>query len=127
MPIIRCTNVFYQWRVSRHITSPCEKTRPKSWPGYFMGKATPVWQPLPPNVTNSRTKPQKPRRWKSLLIHQGWFTALYTLHLLNSPSLEVAICLLLALNMPLIRCTNVFYQGRLSRHIMLSYYVTLWN
>ena len=34
--------------------------------------------PLPPNVTNSRAKPQKPRRWKSMLIHQGWFTALYT-------------------------------------------------
>ena len=27
-------------------------------------------------VTNSRAKPQKPRRWKSMLIHQGWFTAL---------------------------------------------------
>ena len=31
-----------------------------------------------PSVTNSRAKPQKLRRWKSMLIHQGWFTALYT-------------------------------------------------
>ena len=38
------TNVFYQGRLSHHITSPSEKTRPKSWPGNNMGKATPVWQ-----------------------------------------------------------------------------------
>ena len=29
-------------------------------------------------VTCSRIKPQKPRQWKSMLTHQGWFTALYT-------------------------------------------------
>ena len=63
------------------------------------------------NVTNSRAKPQKPRRWKSMLIHQGWFTALYTQHLLNSQSFEFLICILLPANMPLIRCTNVFYKG----------------
>ena len=68
-------------------------------------------------VTNSRVKLQKPRRWKSMLIHQGWFTALYTLHLLDSQSFKFLICILQALNMPLIRCTNVFFQGRLSRHI----------
>ena len=44
MPLIRCTNVFFQGRLSRHITSPSEKTRPESWPGDYMGKATPVWQ-----------------------------------------------------------------------------------
>ena len=32
------------------------------------------------SVTNSRAKPQEPRRWKSMLIQQGWFTALYTQH-----------------------------------------------
>ena len=53
----------------------------------------------------------KPRRWKSMLIHQGWFTALYTQHLLNSQSFEFEICILQALNMPLIRCTNVFSKG----------------
>ena len=52
-----------------------------------------------------------------MLIHQGWFTALYTQHLLDSQSFEFEICILQALNMPLIRCTNVFFQGRLSRHI----------
>ena len=62
-------------------------------------------------VTYSRAKPQKPRRWKSMLIHQGWFTALYTQHLLDSQSLEFEICILLPANMPLIRCTNVFYKG----------------
>ena len=49
--------------------------------------------PLPPNVANSRVEPQKPRRWKSMLIHQGWFTALYTQHLLDSQSLEFEICI----------------------------------
>ena len=44
-------------------------------------------------VTNSRAKPQKPRRWKSMLIHQGWFTVLYTQHLLDSQSLEFEICI----------------------------------
>ena len=33
-----------QGRLFRHITSPSEKTRPESWPGDYMGKATPVWQ-----------------------------------------------------------------------------------
>ena len=31
----------FQGRLSRHITSPSEKTRPESWPGDYMGKATP--------------------------------------------------------------------------------------
>ena len=44
-------------------------------------------------VTCSRAEPQKPRRWKSMLIHQGWFTALYTQHLLDSQSLEFEICI----------------------------------
>ena len=34
-----------------------------------------------------------PRQWKSMLVHQGWFTALYTQHLLDSPSLEFEICI----------------------------------
>ena len=28
----------------RHITSPSEKSRPETWPGNYMGKATQVWQ-----------------------------------------------------------------------------------
>ena len=43
-----------------HITSPSEKTRPESWPGDYMGKATVlavvIILPLPPNVTNNRAK-----------------------------------------------------------------------
>ena len=56
-----------------------------------------------PIVTNCRAEPQKPRRWKSMLIHQGWFTALYIQHLLDSQSFEFELCILQALNMPLIR------------------------
>ena len=39
-------------------------------------------------------------------------------YILNTQSqrFEFEICILQALNMPLIRCTNVFFQGRLSRH-----------
>ena len=44
-------------------------------------------------VTNGRAKPQKPRRWKSMLIYQGWFPALYTQHLLDSQSFEFEICI----------------------------------
>ena len=47
---------------------------------------------------------------------EGWFTALYTQHLLDSQSFEFEICI--SLNMPLIRCTDVFFQGRLPRHII---------
>ena len=49
--------------------------------------------------------------WMSMLFHQGWFTALYTQHLLDSRSFEFEICILQALNMPLIRCTNIFSKG----------------
>ena len=35
---------YFQGRLSRHITSPSEKTRPESRPRVYMGKATPVWQ-----------------------------------------------------------------------------------
>ena len=73
-----------------------------------------------PNVTNSRAEPQRLHRWKSMLIHQGWFTALYTQHLLDSQSFEFEICILQALNMPLIRCTNVF-----PREAILSHYFPL--
>ena len=44
MPLICCTNVFFQGQLSRHITSHSEKTRPESWSGNYMGKAAPVWQ-----------------------------------------------------------------------------------
>ena len=52
-----------------------------------------------------------------MLIHQGWFTALYSQHLLHSQSFELLICILQSLNMLLVHCTNVYFQGRLSRHI----------
>ena len=45
------------------------------------------------NVTCSQTSHSKPCRSKSMLTHQGWFTALYTQHLLDSQSLEFEICI----------------------------------
>ena len=44
-------------------------------------------------VTLAELSHSKSRRWKSMLIHQGWFTALHTQHLLDSPSLEFEICI----------------------------------
>ena len=35
---------YFKGRLCRHITSPSEKTCPESWPGNYMGKATPFWQ-----------------------------------------------------------------------------------
>ena len=46
-----------------------------------------------------------------MLTLQGWFTALYTQHFLDSQSFEFEICMLQALNMPLIRCTTYFFKG----------------
>ena len=113
MPLLRRTNIIYQGRLFRLINSPSEKTRPRVYPT----AATKC------NV--SRAKPQQLRRWKSMLIHKGWFTALYSQHLLASQSFEFLICILLALQMPLIRRTNILYQGRLSRHICLMAEITL--
>ena len=50
---------YFQGRLSRHITSPSEKTRPESWSGDYMGKAIPVWQLSLSHRTNSRSKPQQ--------------------------------------------------------------------
>ena len=47
-----------------------------------------------------------------MLIHQGRFTALYTQNLLNSQSFEFEICIIQALNMPLICCTNIIIFPR---------------
>ena len=57
--------------------------------------AVAIIPPLPPNVTKAEPSQSKPRQWKSRLIHQGWFTALYTkhLHVLDSQSLEFEICI----------------------------------
>ena len=50
---------YFQGRLSYHITSPSEKTRPESGPEDYMGKATIIIPPLSPNVTNGRDKPQQ--------------------------------------------------------------------
>ena len=39
--VVNCAiYVFVQGRLSRHITSPSEKTHPESWPGDYMGNPT---------------------------------------------------------------------------------------
>ena len=122
MQLIGCTNVFTKGGYPVTLLPPPRRLtpslglgttwvrQPRSGSCHYLAAAT---------KCNVRTEPShsKPRQWKSMLIHQGWFTALYTLHLLTSQSFDFLICILQALNMPLIRCTNVFYQGRLSRHI----------
>ena len=114
MPLIRCTDVFFQGRLSRHITYPLRD--PHLWedstvvPSLGMGKATPFWQ-----LSSSHRCHQRKRT--AVSSHS---TALYTQHLLDSQSFEFEICILQALIMPLIRCTDVFFQGRLSRHISYS-------
>ena len=94
IPLIHCTNLICQGRLSRHITSSSEKTCLESWPGKHMGKANPFWQLSSshrchqPNLSHSN-----PRQWKSMLIHQG--CDIYTLHLLASQSFEFLICILI--------------------------------
>ena len=75
-----------------------EKTR---WPGTFMGKATPVRKLSLSHRCHQKPSHSKPRRWKSMLIHQERFVALYTQHLLDSQSLELKFA---------------YFQGRLPRH-----------
>ena len=115
MPLIRCTNVFYKGGYPVTLLPPPRRLVPSLGLGttwvrqlLFGSCHYPI---AATKCIGSRTKPQKPRRWKSMLIHQGWFTALYTQHLLDSQSFEFEICILQALNMPLIRCTNIFYKG----------------
>ena len=65
----------------------------------------------------SHSKPCPASVEKNAHLPRVVYCAIYSQYLLASQSFEFLICILLALKMPLIRCTNVFYQGRLSRHI----------
>ena len=61
-------------------------------------KAIPVWQLSLSHRCHQMQRAaeasnSKPLRWKSMLIHQEWITALYTQHLLDSQSLEFEICI----------------------------------
>ena len=112
--LIRCTYVFYQGRLSRHIISPSEKTRPKSWPGNYIGKATPVWQlssstaATKCNEQTSQTtaNPVGGKACSSTKVGLLRYTVnTYSIH--KSP-FEIRICILQGLNMPLICCTYVF-------------------
>ena len=116
MPLIRCTNVFYKGDYPVTLLPPPRRLAPS------LGLGTTWVRQLrsgschhPTAATKCNERPSqshsKPRRWKSMLIHQGWFTALYTQHPPQPQSFEFLICILLPANMPLIRCTNVFYKG----------------
>ena len=41
---VRNLHIYLYPTPSRHITSTSEKSCPETWPGNYMGKATPVWQ-----------------------------------------------------------------------------------
>ena len=98
---------YIQGRLSRHITSPSEKIRPESWPGDYMGKATPVWRlscipPLPPNVKNSRAKATaNPVGGKACSSTKGGLLR----HIPNTYTIHKVSSLKFA-----------YFQGRLSRH-----------
>ena len=82
MPLIRSTNVFYQGRLSRHITSPFEKL-PRSGSCHY---------PIAAIKCNEQPS-------QATANPVGLFTALYSQHLLN----HKVSCILQALNMPIIR------------------------
>ena len=109
----------FQGRLSRYITSPSERTRPESWPGHYMGKATPVWQLSLSHRCHQikRTDRAKPQQTPSVEKHahppRVVYCAIYlTLTLITKfrvSSLKFAYykhSILL-----LIRCTNVFSKG----------------
>ena len=83
-------------------------TRLESWPGDYMGKATPFWQ-----LSSSTAEPshRNPVGEKACSSTKGGLLRyiLNSQHLLDSQSFEFEICILQALNMPLICCTNVFF------------------
>ena len=69
-------------------------------------------------VTNSRAEPQQTPSVEKHAHPPRVVYCVYTQHLLDSQSFEFEICILQALNMLLIRCTNVSFQVRLSRHLL---------
>ena len=106
MLLIHCTNVFSKGGYPVTLLPPPRRLVPSlglgtSWVRQLRSGS--CHHPTAATICNEQPSQAtaKPRRWKSMLIHQGWFTALYTQHLLE-------ICILQALNMPLIRGTNVF-------------------
>ena len=107
MPLIRCTNVFSKGGYPVILLPPPRGLVPSlglgtTWVRQLLSGSIP---PPSPNVTSH----SKPRCWKSMLIHQGWLTALYTQHLLDSQSFEFEICILQSLNMSL-KCFGTFFE-----------------
>ena len=78
---------YFQGKLSRHITSRLGTTWVRQLRSHHPTAATKC------NVQPSQATATRPRQWKSMLFHQGWFTALYTQHLLDSQSLEFEICI----------------------------------
>ena len=68
---------------------------------------------------NEQPSHSKPPRWKSMLIHQGWFSAPYTLHLLASLTFEFLICSTLD------TAHNTLHQRIVPREAIPSYYFSL--
>ena len=119
MPLIRCANVFFQGRLSRQITAPPPPAR-RLVPSLGIGKTIWVRQlrsgscHYPTAATKCNEQPNQATETTSVEKHAHpprvvllWY-------------FEFEICILQALNMPLIRCANVFFQGRLSRHTIIE-------
>ena len=119
MPLIRCINVVSKGGypvTGVTLLSPPRRLIPSLGLGTTQVRQLPSGSCHHPTAATKGTEQPRQatantRRWKSMLIHQGWFTALYTLHLLDSQSFQFEICTLQALNMPLIRCPNVVSKG----------------
>ena len=84
---------YFQGRLSRHMTSPSEKTRPESWPEDYMGKQLRSGScNYPTAATKCNVQPNQATA-NPVGGNQGWFTALYTQHLLDSQIFEFEICI----------------------------------
>ena len=79
MPLIRCTNVFYQRKISSHITSPSANFGL----GTTWDKATPVWQLLFFQRCRQLYHAAEPSHRYLVSGKTGWFYALYTKRLLS--------------------------------------------
>ena len=78
-----CVNLDYSWPAVLNVSKRSQMMR-----HFHKDRFSNIYCNVQSNQSHS-----KPRRWKSMRIHQGWFTALYTQHLLDSQSFEFEICI----------------------------------
>ena len=121
MPLIRCTNVIPRETIPSHYFPLREdSSRVLAWELHGLGNPGPavvIIPPLPPNVTNSRAKPQQsPSVEKPAHPPRVVYCAIPNTYSIHKVSSLKFICILQALNMPLIRCTNVIPREAIPSH-----------